>query len=131
MPSGATGANVGAVKLQQARVLLQRNRLDDALAALQELDRQASAGKWPMPLQARVMNQLGTLYNIRADAPAAIAASDRAIALARTAHDDESLMLGLKNRGHALIRQRKGTEAMVPIAEAERIARAHFGEDVE
>lgn len=128
MPSGATGANVGAVKLQQARVLLQRNRLDDALAALQELDRQASAGKWPMPLQARVMNQLGTLYNIRADAPAAIAASDRAIALARTAHDDESLMLGLKNRGHALIRQRKGTEAMVPIAEAERIARAHFGE---
>ncbi len=128
MPSGATSAAVAAVKLQQARLLLQRSRLDDAMAALQELDRRATSGKWPTQLQARIANQLGTLYNIRADAPAAIAASDRGIALARAAHDDESLMLGLKNRGHALIRQRKGADAMMQIAEAERIARARFGE---
>jgi len=128
MPSGAASAAVAAVKLQQARVLLQRSRFDDALAALQDLDRQAAAAKWSPSLQSRIANQLGTLYNIRADAPAAIAASDRGIALAREVHDDESLVLGLKNRGHALIRQRKGADAMVQLAEAESVARAHFGE---
>jgi len=128
MPSGEASAAVATVRLQQARVLLQRSRLDDALAALQDLDREAAAAKWPTPLQARIANQLGTIHNIRADAPAAIAASDRGIALARVAHDDESLLLGLKNRGHALIRQRKGAEAMAQLAEAERIARTRFGD---
>ncbi len=125
--SASDSAAAAEVKLQQARAQLQRYRFDEALAALQELDRDAVRKKWPPILRARIANQLATLHNLRLDAALVLPASDRAIELARAAHDDESLMLGLKNRGLALIRLRRGGDALPSIADAERIARARHG----
>ncbi|HEU4663220.1 MAG TPA: CHAT domain-containing tetratricopeptide repeat protein [Dokdonella sp.] len=121
---GADAASVAAVKLQQARHAQQANRLDDALAATRALDARADALAWPAGLRARIANQLATLHNLRADAAAALEASDRAIATARAAHDDATLLLALENRALALTRQRRGSDALVPTREALALAHA-------
>jgi CHAT domain-containing protein len=126
---GQTGsAAIAGVRLQQARKALQQYHLEEASAKLRALDREAAERKWPPGLRARIANQLAALHNARADTVATLAASDHAISLARAAHDDESLMLGFRNRCQALTRQRNGAEALVAIAQAERVARARFGD---
>ncbi len=52
------------------------------------------------------------------------AASDRAIALARAAHDDAALIVALENRARELTRQRRGADALAPAQEAVGLARA-------
>ena len=125
--ASADSASVAEVRLQQARKALLLFRLDDALATLQALDHEAIEKRWPPILQARIAIQMATLDNVRPDPTAALAASDRAIGLARAAQDDEIRMLGLKNRGLALIRLRRGGDALASIMEAEHIARARNG----
>lgn len=126
--ASADSASVAEVRLQQARKALLLYQLDDALAALHALDREAIQHKWPPILQARIAIQLATLYNVRLDPTAALAASDRAISLARATNDDVDLMPGLENRGLALIRLRRGGEALASIKDAERMARARNGD---
>lgn len=52
------------------------------------------------------------------------AAPDRAIELARAAHDEAALILALENRAEELTRQRRGADALAPALEAVDLARA-------
>jgi CHAT domain-containing protein/tetratricopeptide (TPR) repeat protein len=125
---GADSAAAAEVKLQTALLALYTNRIDDALAATQALDEQATRLQWPAALRARIANQISMMHNVRADAAAAFPAAERAIVLARAEHDDTTLMLALQNRAFATIRQRRSSEAMAPLAQADEIARARYGE---
>ena len=125
---GADSAAAATVRLQQARAAMQAGRTDDALAIARALDERAESQHWPTALRARIAFRLASVHNVRADAPAAFAASTRAIDLARAAHDDGTLMLALRDRGFAFVRQRRGADALEPIGEAERIARATYGD---
>lgn len=52
------------------------------------------------------------------------AASDRAIALARAAHDDAALIAALEDRARELTHQRRGADALAPAREAVDLARS-------
>ena len=125
--SGADSAAVAQVKLQRIRRATQLNRIEEALTETRALTTQADASHWPPDLVARITDQLASLYNLRAEAQPAYDAATRAAALARDANDDATLMHALENQAFALVRQRRGAEALVPIAEADAIAIKHFG----
>jgi CHAT domain-containing protein/tetratricopeptide (TPR) repeat protein len=125
--SGADSAAVAEVKLQRVRRAAQLNQLEEAFAETRALMAQADASQWPPDLVARITDQISSLHNMRAEAQPAYDAATRAIALARAANDDATLMHALENQAFALVRMRRGTEALVPIAEADAIAIRHFG----
>ncbi|MGH8172761.1 MAG: CHAT domain-containing protein, partial [Rhodanobacteraceae bacterium] len=120
--SGADSPAVAQVRLQRVRRDVLRNRMDVAFAETNALVKQSETAHWPPDLVARITDQLAMIYNLRAEAQFAYDAATRAIALARTAHDDVTLMHALENQAFALVRQRRGTDALVPIAEADAIA---------
>ena len=105
----------------------QLNQIEAAFAETNALMAQADASQWPPDLVARITDQLASLHNMRAEAQPAYDAATRAIALARAANDDATLMHALENQAFALVRQRRGTQALVPIAEADAIAIKRFG----
>ena len=127
--AGADSAAVAQVKLQQARRAGQRNRIDESFAETRALAAAAEAAHWPADLVARITDQLSSLHNMRAEAKLAFDEATRAIALARAAGDDATLVHALENQGFALTRQRRGADALQPLGEAERIASRHFGTD--
>ena len=125
--AGAGSAAVAEVELQRIRRATQLNHLDEAFAQTQALMTQADTSHWPPDLVARITDQQAALYNLRAEAQPAYDAATRAIQLAREAHDETTLMHALENQAFALVRQRRGTEALIPIAEADAIAIRQFG----
>jgi CHAT domain-containing protein len=127
--AGADSAAVAQVKLQQARRAGQRNRIDESFAETRALAAAAEAAHWPADLVARITDQLSSLHNMRAEAKLAFDEATRAIALARTAGAEATLVHALENQGFALTRQRRGAEALQPLGEAERVASRHFGTD--
>jgi len=125
--SGADSAAVAEVELQRIRRAGQLNHLDDASTQIQALMARATTSHWPPGLVARITDQQAAVHNMRAEAQPAYDAATRAIQLAREANDDATLMHALEDQAFALVRQRRGTEALVPIAEADAIAIKHFG----
>jgi CHAT domain-containing protein len=124
---GADSAAVANVKLAQARLLHQRNQLDKALSATQALDADSERLHWPDAVRARIADELASILNRQSEASTALAASDRAIALARAAHADVALISALNNRTIALTSLRRGADAVAPAKEAVDLARARSG----
>ncbi|MEO8010057.1 MAG: tetratricopeptide repeat protein, partial [Dokdonella sp.] len=127
MPSGADSPAVGKVELKQARRDLQRNKTEVAFESLRALDVRASSSHWPAGLRAQIFDQLSAIHNMRAEGPAAFAAAGRAIDLARSVGDRATLEQALGNRAFALLRMRRGAEALLVLVEAEHIARELYG----
>jgi CHAT domain-containing protein len=127
--SGAQSAAAAQVKLQQAKRAAQRNRIDDAFALTQAIRDQAQFATWSPTLRASVLTQLAVIYNMRADAPPAIENAAAALVLARSEPKPDAAIViaALQEQGFALTRMRQGAKALLPLAEAEVLAREHFG----
>jgi len=126
---GEESAAAAKVALEQVRRNMQLNRLDEADAALTALDARNEKAHWPADVAARIADARASLHNLRAEAEPAYETATRAIALARTSGDDTTLIHALENQAFARIRQRRGADAMAPLAEADRIVRERFGEN--
>jgi CHAT domain-containing protein/tetratricopeptide (TPR) repeat protein len=126
--AGADSADVARVRLERVRRAMQRNQLDEAGAEIAALETQNPTAHWPADVAARVADARSSLHNLRAEARPAFDAATHAIALAREAGDADTLSHALVNQGFALLRQRRGADALAPLAEADRVAREHHGE---
>jgi CHAT domain-containing protein/Tfp pilus assembly protein PilF len=128
---GADAAATVQVKLRMARQLAQRNRVDEALAITRGLHEQPQFARWPAPLRARVLGELASIDNERADAKPALDHATAAIALLRPDRDADPgvLIAALQDSGLALTRMRQGAKALPALDEAVTIARERFGEN--
>jgi len=127
----ATASDTAAVevRLLQARRAMQLNRVDAALALAQAARDTPQNASWPPTLRARVLGLLASLHNQRADAQHALDDATAAAALVRgqPGADVAILIDALQDQGMALTRMRQGTKALVPLGEAEALARERFG----
>lgn len=124
--NGADAPAVAEVELRRIQRKQLLNHLDDARAAAQALDEHAATLAWPVALRARIAARVASIANQRFDATAALAAAERADALAREAGDDAVLVDALKDRGFALALMRRDEAASV-LAEAVPLATRRFG----
>lgn len=125
--NGADSATVARVDLDGAHLEQLRNHADAALAAATALDERATRLRWPDALRGRIAARIASIQNQRAATDAALDSSARAIALARAAGDDATLVLALQERGRALIGAGREPEAVSAMADATHIAQRHFG----
>jgi CHAT domain-containing protein len=129
--AGLSGAATIEVRLLQARRAMQLNRIEAALAVVQAVHDVPQFASLPPQLRARVLGLLASLYNQRADAQQALDNAQAAAALVRgQARGDPAILIdALQDQGMALTRMRQGAKALVPLGEAETLARERFGTD--
>jgi len=127
--AGAQSAGSAEVKMLQARRLLRLDRADPALELATTLHAQAQGAGWPRLLETRSVLLLATIQNQRADAKAALEWATLAEDQARAQPDAPADVLidALDEHAFALIRMRKGEQAAVPAAEADRLVSERLG----
>jgi len=129
--AGPADAPAIEVKLMQAKRAMQLNRIDAALALVQAVRDEPQFNSMPPTLRAQVLGLIASLHNQRADAQRALENAQAAAELLRgqAGADPAILIDALQDQGMALTRMRQGAKALVPLGEAETLAREHFGAD--
>ncbi len=124
---GAQSASAAEVKLMQARRLAKLDRAEPAFATA--LQTQGQTNAWPLLLNARIAGVLASIQNQRADPKSALQSATLAEQLARSQGDAAVGVLidALDDQAFALVRMRKGGDALAPGGEAEQLARERFG----
>lgn len=125
--NGADSTAVARVDLDRVHLEQLRNHADVALAAATALDERATRLRWPDALRGRIAARIASIQNQRAATDAALDSSARAIALARAAGDEATLVLALEERSRALIAAGREPEAVRAMTDATQIAKRHFG----